>query len=862
MLAFIARLVEASRRHAALVATALILLSVLGGLYTARHASIDTDINKLISPDLPWRQQEAEMDREFPQNTDLLAIVIDAKTPDQASDAAATLTARLKAMPKLFQNVRQPDGGPFFQKNGLLFLPKQSVQDFADQIISAQPLLGTLAADPSLRGVFTALDLLAQGALHGDIDTSALAAPFDAVATATVAAFAGRYAPLSWQTLLSGRNAEPQELRRFVMAQAVLDYSALEPGARAVETVRETAKAAGLTPDRGVRVRITGSVALSDEQFASLTHGAVFSTVLSISLLCLWLLLALRSLRLFGAIVVTLVIGLIACATFAVGAVGPFNPISVAFAVLFVGISVDFSIQFSVRYREERHRGGGFAEALGRTALGIGGPLGVAALATAVGFYAFVPTDYVGVSDLGLIAGTGMLIALALNFSLLPAMLALLRPRGEPDPVGFVWAAPFDRFLLRRRMLVRVVAVLAAAAAAAALPWLHFDFNPLNLQNPHSEAVETLFDLTSNPMTTPYTIDILTPSPTAASTLARSIDELPEVARTLSVESFVPDNQTAKLAILADARTLLGPTLSPPITKPPPTDQDVMTAIRECADDVKALGSHGDAAAARLSKALDAVLARGTSVLPALRANLSDGIERRLDDLRSALEAQPVSLATLPPELKRDWVAADGKARVEVFPKGDARNNAVLRRFAAAVQAVAPQATGTPITIQESARTVIHAFVLAGIIAVVAISLLLLAVLRRVLDTALVLAPLLLAGLMTLATSVLLGLPINFANIITLPLLLGIGVAFDIYFVMRWRSGDAHLLQSSTARAVLFSALTTGTAFGSLALSSHPGTSDMGKLLSLALFFTLFCTFAVLPALLGPARREEIGGRE
>jgi len=235
----------------------------------------------------------------------------------------------------------------------------------------------------------------------------------------------------------------------------------------------------------------------------------------------------------------------------------------------------------------------------------------------------------------------------------------------------------------------------------------------------------------------------------------------------------------------------------------------------------------------------------------ALKTNLSDGVKRRLEDMRLALSAKKVSLDTIPDELKRDWVTADGRALVQAYPKGDARQNSVLRGFVAAVRQIAPDVTGMPVTIQESAKTVIGAFVTAGTIAVVAIALLLLAVLRRVEDVALVLGPLLLACLMTLATSVLLGMPLNYANIIALPLLIGVGVSFDVYFVMRWRAGASDLLQSSTARAILFSALTTGTAFGSLALSKSPGMADMGKLLSLGVFYTLVCTLFVLPALLG-----------
>jgi hopanoid biosynthesis associated RND transporter like protein HpnN len=855
MLAAIARLVEMSRLQAAVFTAIVLALAVAGTMFTISRISIDTDVGKLINPNLPWRLQQQKLEKVFPQNVDLLAVLVEAQTPDEAEDAAAALAARLAGETDLFKSVRRPDGGNFFKQNGLLFLSKQNVQDFADQIIQAQPLIGTLAADPSLRGVFDALDLAAQGAAQAGIDAKGVDTAFTAVDRAAKAALAGEHRRLSWQNLLTGEKPEQNELRRFIQTQPVLDYSALEPAKRATDAIHAAARELGLTPQNGVRVRVTGSPALSDAEFSTLRQGAERSTALSIGLLCLWLLLALRSLRLFLAIVTTLIVGLVACAAFAVGVIGPLNPISAAFAVLFVGLAIDFGIQFSVRYRDERYRVDDLGEAVRRTIEGIGGPLVVAAAATAVGFFAFAPTDYTGVRDLGLIAGVGMIIALVLNMTLLPALLTLLRPPGERRPVGFARAAAVDHALLRHRGRVMVAAALLGLAAVATLPWLRFDFNPLHLQNPHEEAVSALFDLMKDPNTTPYTIDLLEPSLAQATELADRLDKLPEVSQVVTAASYVPEDQDEKLAILQDAAMLLGPTLSPPVVKPAPDDDEILAAIRHCAADVKKAAAKGSRSAAQLAETLDAVLARGTAIVPLLKIDLAAGVERRISDLRLTLQAQPVTLATLPPELKGEWVAPDGQARIEVFPKGDTNDNEVLRRFARAVQKIAPDATGTPITIQESARTVTRAFFLAGIIAIAAIALLLALVLRRAHDVALVLAPLLLAGLLTLATSVLVGLPLNFANIIALPLLLGIGVAFDIYFVMRWRAGFGDLLQSSTARAILFSALTTGTAFGSLALSNHPGTSEMGKLLTLALFYTLLCTFFVLPALLGPVRR-------
>jgi hopanoid biosynthesis associated RND transporter like protein HpnN len=515
----------------------------------------------------------------------------------------------------------------------------------------------------------------------------------------------------------------------------------------------------------------------------------------------------------------------------------------------------------SVRYAAERHGCDNLPEALRRAAAGVGAPLIVAGAATAAGFLSLFPTDYRGVSELGLIAGAGMLIALALNLTLLPALLALFRAGGFADAGGFAWAAPADRFLVRRRGWICGTALLLGAAAGVALAGLRFDFDPINLENPKAESVQTLFDLTRDPDTTPYTLDILMPSAKAAADLAGRLGRLPEVNHAIWLGSFVPEDQPAKLEILGDAGDLLGPTLTPAEVKAPPSPAEVLAAAARCLTQVRKLAERGDGAAGALAGALGKVVSRGAGTVPALGANLSRGAAGRLDDVRLALQAGPVSLDSIPPEFRRDWVARDGRFRIQVFPKGDARVPSVLRAFVAAVRREAPGASGMPLQIQETARAVIQAFATAGCLAAGTIAVLLFAVLRRVRDVAAVLAPLLLAGLLTLATGVLLGQPLNFANIVTLPLLLGIGVAFDIYFVLRWRAGEAGLLPSPTARAVVFSALTTGTAFGSLALSKSPGMAGMGKLLSLGLLYTLVCTLFFLPSFLGePLARR--GGKE
>jgi predicted RND superfamily exporter protein len=230
-------------------------------------------------------------------------------------------------------------------------------------------------------------------------------------------------------------------------------------------------------------------------------------------------------------------------------------------------------------------------------------------------------------------------------------------------------------------------------------------------------------------------------------------------------------------------------------------------------------------------------------------------LQTGLGQLRGFLKAGRVTVENLPQLLKRLWVSPDGRARIEVAPKGNTDDTEVLRTFARAILAAYPNATGGPISILESSRTVVKAFFEAGFYALVSIAILLWIVLRRFGDVLLTLVPLLLAGVVTLEICVLIGMPLNFANIIALPLLLGVGVAFKIYYIMAWRSGRTKLLQSSLTRAVIWSALTTATAFGSLWLSKHPGTSSMGKLLALSLACTLAAAVLFQPALMGKPRR-------
>jgi uncharacterized protein len=764
----ITSVVDLCVRRAWWVIVVALALAAGAGDYAARHFAIHTDVNDLISPNLPWAQRALQYAKEFPQR-DIL-VVIDASTPENAEQAASRLASALRGRPDLIRAINQPGSGDFFEHNGLLFLPTDQLRRVTEGMSRADVLLETLASDPGLRGALDALSLAVTGVQRGDIKLDDIAQPANMAADTVQAALADHPASFSWRILASGRSPKPGELRRFLQVEPVLNFRVLEPGRAASEAITQLAANLNLAGEYQARVRQTGRIPIDDDEFATIKQNAGLNAVVSLIAVAIILVLALRSWRIIFAVALSLFVGLIVSTALGLFLVGPLNVISVAFFVLFVGLGIDFGIQFSVRYRAERHDHPDLHRALLSAAKKAGSPLALAAMATAVGFSSFLPTAYRGLSELGEIAGAGMIVAFIASITLLPALLAVLKPPGEQLRVGFAALVPVDRFLERHRIAVILVTVLAVVLASPLLWLLRFDFDPLHLRNTKVESVATYLELRSDPQTGANAIDIVAPNLTAANATARRLSALPQVAQTRTLSSLIPDDQDEKLALIRTAATAISPSLNPGEIESPPTDQDEVDALSSTADSLAKVGD-------------------------------------------------------------------------------------TLRNFVQAVLSNEPNATGPAVVLFEAGNTAVCAFIQSGIFALSAIALLLWVALRRISDVLLTLVPLLVAGVVTLELCVVLDLPLNFANIIALPLLLGVGVAFKIYYIMAWRAGRTGLLQSSLTRAVVFSSMTTATAFGSLWLSSHPGTSSMGELMALALICTMMAAVLFQPALMGPPRQ-------
>jgi hopanoid biosynthesis associated RND transporter like protein HpnN len=844
-------------RFAIPIVTLSLILAIGAGFYTARNFAINTDINTLISPDLDWRKRDNQFEQAFDRDRLILAVV-EAPTPELTSSAAKALADKLSGDSRNFASVTSLGSGEFFEKNGLLFLPVEEVGKVTEQLESAAPLIEIMAGDPSIRGLTGALETGLAGVKRGQAKLDNADRPFNLIAQTVEDVLTKGDATFSWRELTSDKPLTDSDKRAFIELKPVLDYQALEPGKTATDAIRQAAKDLDFAGQYGARVRLTGPVPMANEEYATVQDGAITNGIATVVIVLIILWLALHSAKIIFAVFVNLFVGLSITTAVGLMMVGSLNLLSVAFAVLFIGLGVDFGIQFSVRYRSERFKNDDLAQALASAAERAAVPLSLAAMATAAGFLCFLPTDYKGIAELGKIAGAGMLVAFLTSITTLPALLDLLNPPGENDPVGYAFLAPVDEFLEKHRVVIIVGTLLVAVAGLPLLYFMKFDFNPINLRNKSAESIATFLDLRKDPNTGANAINVMTNSEADAKKIEAKLEKVPEVLRVMSIDSFVPDNQPAKLKLIAQAGKVVGPALNPDSVDAAPSDEENVESLKSAVESLRKTAadatSAGAVAARRLADALSKLGESNQATRDKAQNVFVTPLRIVLDQLRNTLQAQPVSLKNLPVELVDGWKTKDGLMRIEALPKGDPNDNDNLRRFADAVLVAEPNAIGGPVSILKSGDTVVKAFVHAGIWALVVISLLLWLALRRVTDVLLTLVPLLVAGAVTLEICVLIGLPLNFANIVALPLLLGIGVAFKIYYVTAWRSGRTNLLQTSLTRAIFFSALTTATAFGSLWLSSHPGTASMGKLLALSLVTTLAAVLLFQPALMGKPR--------
>jgi uncharacterized protein len=863
-------------RHPLLVISLSIIVIASSLQYTADNLKINTDTSNLLSAELPFRKAYLQYEKAFPQHINTFIVVIDGETPTKARNAAKLLAAKIKTEKELIENVYTPKLGEFFDRNALLYLAPPELDKLVDRLSTLQPFLAKLTSDQSLRGLLAMLGSAFEATLDGEqVDLKSILTELN---LAFSSAANDETYHLSWQEMMQGDSTVIADKRQIIVVKPKLDFSDLQPAEPSIKKVRQLIKDLDITAGNGLNARLTGLLALEYEELQSVKHGGIMAAVLSLTMAVIALWFAFRSVRMVVATFITLIAGLILTAGFAAVMVGQLNMITVAFGVLYIGLGVDFAIHMGLRYRElYEPKSLGNTAALRGTAFDIGPSLTLCAITTAVGFYSFIPTAYLGVSELGIISGSGMFVSLIITLTLLPALLSIWPfhpqkkqrrelPKGAPRYLTYL--------PLNHPSAIRRFSLIIGLAAICLLPWVHFNYDPLTLRDPECESIQTFRDLLKQSDTPPRSITIMATSAADVQKINSQLKTLPTVNKVLSIASFIPDHQNEKLIEIEDLQLILGPELEPATNQQPPTYTEQLNALDKFNQQVTTVlqsnlsipwREQALAISASLSNLMQS-LAEQPDMLSAqrivvLEKGILESFPESIVTLQTSLNARGITIDTLPAEIRNRWISNDGTYRIEVYPKEDIGNGDALHQFVSEVRSVTNDVTGPPVVALESGRAVVGAFQQAFISALLVISLLLLAVLRSWTDTLLVIIPLLWAGIVTGALTVVLDIPFNFANIIALPLLLGIGVDNGIHVVHRMRSNNqtyAELLKSSTARGIYYSAITTIVSFLSLSFSAHPGTASMGVILTIGVLLTLFGTLLILPAIIAPSNKKTL----
>ncbi len=837
------------------VVSLFILLSASSLQFTINNLGVNTNVAELLSPDLPFQKNRLKLEATFPKSADTLLLVVEASTPENTAITTQLLIERLNKEP-LFTSVYAPSSSDFFKRQAFLYLEPDELNNLSHDLTEAQPFVGHLAQNFSLKGLFSIINHAFKPkdtVLPMDINPL-----LTAINTSLEAQLLGNSHPVSWQRLILGKNSSLEKNRRLILAKPLLDFNQIMPAEEAFLKAREISQEFEQSIDE-VSISITGEKALEHEELESVSQGAIFSGILSLTLVCITLYFALRSFKLLLITFTSLITGLILTAGFATISVGHLNLISIAFAVLYIGLGVDFAIHLCLRYRELIAEKQTNLNAIHGSIQSVGKSLILCAITTSIGFFAFIPTDYAGVSELGIISGAGMFIGLIVSLTLLPALLQVLpikaikQNKTKTPRLDYLATLPF-----RFSTGIRVAVIFLILAGSYFIGQLTFDSNPVNLRDPNSESVTTFNRLLQSLDDSPFAVETLADDLTQAVQLAKKFESLDSVKQAITIRNFVPDNQEDKLLIVEDLDLILGSQLgafSSPIEHQ--ENHQALLSFKDNIETVLALKTpHFDLVLLqKLHDNLDRFLAQTATTYSESEKELSLDLLGLLpfsmDLLNSALAATEFEIDDIPTSISEHWVSHNSLYRILIQPQYNLMDQEKLISFVDDVQTIDDRVTGLAVADQSSGKAVVKAFIQAFIGAIVAITLLLWIMLGNLKETLLVIGPLLLAGLLTGAFNVILDNPFNFANIIALPLLMGMGVDSGIHIVHRLAHRDEssdNLLRTSTARGVFYSSVTTFCSFTSLAFSPHVGTASMGLLLAIGIALTLLTTLIVLPA--------------
>ncbi|MFA6822855.1 MAG: MMPL family transporter [Geobacter sp.] len=874
------RLFSAIIRHPWQVLAIALLLSIMAVAYTATNLKFLTGRDDLMPKHAPFQQDYQAYRASFGDQEEI-AIVVESDDPALTSRFSDRLYARLSQEPRLFLELLYPGGMPYFRQNGLLFMPLEELQQLAQTIELAAPVLQQLAGDPSIKTLFSSLSDQIDDYLLNPTPAKLQRLSFMLTTLDKgLGGFDGTNATLSMDALLSGSvDGTPSALENSGRQQVIAIRPLKQPGSfvpaeQAIKKVRaELELLRNDTAFRGVTAGITGVPVLEYEEMATSMQDMKLASILSLLLTALLLLFAFRGMRTMLAAMVALLCAIAVAFGLATLLVGHLNILSMAFAVMLLGLGVEYGIQLVLRHQELLQQQP-FEEALLESLHSNLRPILLAFATTALAFLTFLLTDFRGIAELGLIAAVGVGVCFLATFTVLPAMLVLVHKGHGSGGTGHKTerhGAPgtghgIARLFARPRLIVAATSLLALAGAVA-LPRVPFDFNLLNLQAKGLESVHYAYQLMRSKENSGYFGVSIANDRDEALRLTKRFEALPSVDHVVSLPALVPNQQPAKLAELQRIKQVMA------TVQPAPYQENLQllelpgvferfherVAFLVKRLEQQKLPEAGPANAflttldrffSGLEKEKDG---NALAMLRETQQRMFAPLPEKLALLKESLNARQVTEADIPAILKQRFIGKDGRLLLQIAPKEEIFNEQPLAAFVTQIKSVDPHATGEPVSVYESFQILKQSYLQAFLYALGGVLLIMLLAFRSLRSTLLGMTPLVVGLLLMVGGMWLCGLRFNVANIIVMPLLLGVGIDSAIYIISRHRRGEESPVQvatSSAGRGVLLNALTILFSFGALMVARHQGVFSIGAVMSLGMTAIVLAFLLFLPALL------------
>jgi hopanoid biosynthesis associated RND transporter like protein HpnN len=891
----------ASYPRAILVAS--LLLSLVSVVYTAKKMEFLTGRDDLMPKNTGFHRDYSAWRQEFGDMDDIV-VVIESADQERAARFGTRLYEKLARDRQHFQEVFYPFGLDFFKKNGLLFMPLADIQYLRQNLTLAKPVLKELSASPSVQTLFTYLTgemdgYVRQGgtAPGAEARLAGLTFMLDKLGLGFKKVGDSSATPVSLEEFFF-QNKDGKESSfskagkmQILTVLPVKEAASFVPAEQAIRVVRlELATLLKLPEFKGVTAGLTGTPVLEHEEMATSQHDITIATVVSLALTVILLLLAFRGVLNVIAATVSLVVAICLSFGFATFAVGHLNILSMVFAIMLIGIGIEYGIQLVLRYQEELAGGADQLDAIETGLSRNVWAIVMAAATVAAAFLTFVFTDFKGIAELGIIAGGGVVICVLVTFTVLPAMLVVLAKyrknrseergtRNEEKQSSNLELRTSDLKERTKRALfgypkaVIVITALLCVASLYPLSRVIFDYNLMNLQARGLESVTYAYKLMRSSENAGYFAVVTAATAAEAAAKTKALEALPSVDHVVSLNSFVPDDQEQKIAELAALAKELADVRPAPyeenlsLMELPAVFEGFRTATerlknklgQEQRDEAKPVGAFLatlDAFFARLEKEKDR---NAAGMLKDFQGGMFAELPEKIEFLKASLNPAPATVDQIPQELKSRFVGKTGRYMLQVAPKHEIFDFKPLKAFIDDVRRVDANATGEPVMVYESMTIMRNAYVKAFIYAFIAIIAILLVTFKSIKYAAIGLVPLIVGVLFMVSGMWLFGINFNSANIIVMPLVLGIAVDSGIYIINRFRREDgtaAAVVTSSTGVGVVLNTLTIMVSFGALMVAHHQGVFSIGAVMSLGMVACQIAFIITLPAVLTLAGKK------